>query len=115
MNAALRTTLSLAALALAGAAVFALIDRSTVAQRAAERRGLLARDGELTRMALTPGSALACLEANAGETVENSCEKRVFATAESTAAAVGYVNARLKLLADAAAFRDSGALALLAS
>jgi hypothetical protein len=110
MNAALRIGISVAALALAGFAIFALVDRSSVAERAAERRALLTRDAELTRMALTPGSALACLDGSAGETVENSCEKRVFATAESTAAAVGYMGARLKLLADAAGLRDSLAL-----
>jgi hypothetical protein len=64
-------------------------------------------------MALAPGSALSCLDGGAGETVENSCEKRVFASAESTAAAVGYMDARLKLLADAAGLRDTGAMALL--
>ena len=115
MNGALRIAFSVAALALAGLAIFALIERSSVAERAAERRALLVRDAELTRLALTPGSALACLDGNAGETVENSCEKRIFATAQGTAAAVSYMDARLKLLADAAGLSDSGALALLAA
>jgi hypothetical protein len=110
----LRIAFSLAALALAGFAVYALIDRSSVAERAAERRALLAREVELSRIALAPGSALACLDGGAGETVENVCEKTVFASAQSTAAAVAYVDARLKLLASAAA-RDRGLLALLAS
>lgn len=116
MNAALRLLLPLAvlaALALGSFAVFSLVDRLSVTERAAERRALLTRDAELTRMALTPGTALACLDGGAGETVENSCEKRVFASAESTAAAVGYMDARLKLLAEAARLRDSGAPALL--
>ncbi len=34
--------------------------------------------------------ALACLDGIAGESVENACEKAVFATADSTAAAVSY-------------------------
>src|SRR5579859_2160767 len=114
MNAIARIVLSLTALALAGLVVYALIDRSSVAERAAERRALLAREVELSRIALAPGSALACLDGGAGETVENVCEKTVFASAQSTAAAVAYMDARLKLLAFAAA-RDPGLLALLAS
>jgi hypothetical protein len=113
MNPSLRIGFAVAALVLAGLAIFALVERSTVAERGAEQRALMARDAELTRLALTPGSALACLDGNAGETVENSCEKRVFASAESTAAAVGYMDARLKVLADAAGLRDAGTLALL--
>jgi hypothetical protein len=112
-NAIIRTLLAIAGLAIVGIAAFVLIDRAAIAERGAERRALQARDAELTRMALAPGSALSCLDGGAGETVENSCEKRVFASAESTAAAVGYMDARLKLLADAAALRDTGAMALL--
>ncbi len=110
----IRIALSLAALALAGFAVYALIDRSSVAERAAERRALLAREVELSRIALAPGSALACLDGGAGETVENVCEKTVFASPQSTAAAVAYMDARLNLLASAAE-RDPGLLVLLAS
>jgi hypothetical protein len=115
MTAVTRIVLSFAALALAGFAVFALIDRSVVAEKAAERRALLARDAELDRMALAPGSALACLDGGAGEAVENACEKMVFASAQSTASAVAYMDARLKLLADATAAPDAGVLPLLAS
>ena len=43
---------------------------------------------------------LACLDATAGEVVERSCEKILFATPETVAAAVSYVAARLSLLAD---------------
>jgi hypothetical protein len=117
MNAALRILLPLAVLAvlaLGSFAVFAVVDRQGVAERAAERRALLAREVELSRIALAPGSALACLDGGAGETVENVCEKTVFATAQSTAAAVAYMEARLKLLA-ATAGRDPGLLGLLAS
>jgi len=49
--------------------------------------------------ALAPGSALACLEATAGEMVQDSCEKALFASPEATAAAVAYVTAQLSLLA----------------
>jgi hypothetical protein len=114
MNAMSRIALSLAAFVLAGFAVYALIDRSNMAERAAERRALLAREVELSRIALAPGSALACLDGGAGETVENTCEKTVFASPQSTAAAVAYMDARLKLLAAAAA-RDPGLLAMLGS
>jgi hypothetical protein len=71
---------------------------------AAERRVLDARAFELTSRALMPGSALACLEAGAGDTVEASCEKALFASPESTAGAVSYVAAQLALLADASDF-----------
>lgn len=112
MNAALRIAFALVALALGAAAVYVLFDSAAVARRAAERRALLARDAELNRMALTPGSALACLDAGAGETVENACEKLVFASPQSAAAAVAYMDARLKLLADAG---EAGVLAELAA
>jgi len=115
MNAILRIVLSVAAVVLAGLGIYALTDRSLVAERAAERRALLARDTELSRIALAPGSALACLDGGAGEAVENACEKKLFASAQSTAAAVTYMDARLKLLTDAAAERDAGLLPLLAS
>jgi hypothetical protein len=71
---------------------------------ASERRGLDARAFELTSRALMPGSALACLDAGAGDTVEASCEKALFATPEAAATAVAFVAAQLSLLADGAAF-----------
>ncbi len=72
---------------------------------AAERRTFEARAIELAARAFTPGSALACLEATAGEAVEEACERALFATPETTAAAVSYVVAQLDLLASA---RDLG-------
>jgi hypothetical protein len=68
---------------------------------AAERRALDARTFELATRALAPGSALACLDAIAGEVVEDSCEKALFASPEAIAAAVSYVAAQLTLLAAA--------------
>ena len=68
--------------------------------RLAERQTLEARAFELTARTLLPGSALACLDAGAGDTVEDACEKSVFGSAASVAAAVTYVMARLSLLAD---------------
>jgi len=67
---------------------------------AAERRALDARVQELQTRAAAPGSALACLDAMAGETVEASCEKALFQTPETMAAAVSYVSAQLNLLGD---------------
>jgi hypothetical protein len=68
--------------------------------RLAERQALEARAVDLTARTLLPGSALACLDAGAGDTVEDACEKSVFGSAPSVAAAVTYVVARLSLLAD---------------
>jgi len=71
----------------------------------AEQRALDTRAFELATRAFMPGSALGCLDAIAGETVEEACEKAVFASPEATAAAVSYVAAQLSLLASA---RDLG-------
>src|SRR5262249_7831719 len=85
-------------LALAGLWGFEQLARGDLA---AERAALDVRALELATRALTPGSALAGLDAMAGEIVEDSCEKAVFATAEATASAVSYVAAQLSLLAAA--------------
>jgi hypothetical protein len=87
-------------------ATWSFISQSSLRDRADERRALDARAMDLTARAVTPGSSLACLDALAGETVENACEKAVFASADSAAAAVSYIAARLTLLADATAYAD---------
>jgi hypothetical protein len=69
-------------------------------ERGAERRALDMRAMELTARVIAPGSALSCLDANAGETVALSCEKAVFAKPETVASGVAYVAAQLNLLAD---------------
>jgi hypothetical protein len=94
--------------AAAVAGVLVALDRLAAGDRHAERRALLARDAALNRATLRPGSALACLDAGAGEAVENACEKVVFGSAQSTAAAVAYMEARLKLLDEAAGLADRG-------
>jgi hypothetical protein len=86
------------ALILAATAAWAL-DRLAARDLAAEERALEARAFALKMHALTSGSALACLEATAGKVVQDSCERTLFASAESTAAAVSYVAAQLALLA----------------
>ena len=67
----------------------------------AERQALDARAFELTARAMAPGSTLACLDAMAGDVVEDACEKALFASPEAAAAAVSYVAAQLSLLASA--------------
>lgn len=96
--------LASAALALIGAGVAVVaFEGSSRRDVAAERRGLDFRVQELTMRAAMPGSALACLDAVAGDTVEAACEKALFQTPEATAAAVTYVTVQLALLADLAA------------
>jgi hypothetical protein len=67
----------------------------------AARQALDTRAFELTARAVAPGSALACLDAIAGDVVADACEKALFASPEATAAAVSYVAAQLSLLASA--------------
>jgi hypothetical protein len=93
------------AVILAGASLI-FPNESSQRDRAGERRALDARAMELTARAVTPGSPLACLDGLAGETIENACEKALFASAESAASAVSYIAARLALLADAVAYAD---------
>ena len=76
-----------------------VIDHVVRRDLAGDRRALDTLTHELTARAITPGSALACLDAMAGDAVESSCEKALFATPEATAAAVSYVGAQLSLLA----------------
>ena len=73
-------------------------------EHAAGRRALDERSAALTRSAVAPGSALACLDELAGERVEIACEKAVFANPETVAAAVSYITAKLALLADGSAY-----------
>lgn len=77
------------------------INRSAERDRADERRALDQRAADLVGRAVAPGSAIACLEATNTETVEGACERAVFASPESVAAATAYLSARISLLADA--------------
>ena len=99
-----RLLLPVAALAIFGLGIIAIVDRMAEDERFAERRALAQRNAQLTGAAMAPGSTLACLDGAAGETVENACEKTVFAGPQSTAAAVAYMAARLTLLSDGLAF-----------
>jgi hypothetical protein len=104
-------TLSRVGLLLAGAAVaWMVLDATAAGNLAGQRRALDARVLEMATRATAPGSALACLDATAGDLVEASCEKALFASPEAAAAAVTYVAAQLSLLADASEYeRRSGA------
>lgn len=109
--------LALAAAVAAGVAlsVFVVVNQMTFDRDAADRRAIVQRNTELTRGAVAPGSALSCLDAGAGDTVESACEARVFADPQSTAAAVAYVGARLALLTEAADSQPAALKALAAS
>ncbi len=88
---------------------WAVLEATSAGNIAAERRALDARLHELTTRAVVPGSALACLDGGAGELVEASCEKALFATPEAAAASVAYVTAQLSLLAEGSEYeRRSG-------
>src|ERR1700720_776040 len=95
--------------ALAGGAMMWVLLGGPVAQdHGAERRALEMRAQDLTARTLAPGSALACLDAVAGENVDAACEKALFASAATVAAATSYAVARLELLSDMAAYVKHG-------
>jgi hypothetical protein len=80
-----------------------------------ERRTLEHQAAELSARTLAPGSPLACLDALAGESIEAACDKAIFASPASVAAATSYVAARLALLSDIAAYAGRGSAAIEAS
>jgi hypothetical protein len=86
--------------------VWAVLDRPASRDSDAERRSLEMRAQDLNTHALAPGSPLACLDALAGESVEAACEKALFVSPASVAAASSYVAAGLALLSNAE--RDGG-------
>ena len=77
-----------------------------------ERRALEQRAAELAARTFAPGSPLACLDALAGESVEAACEKTIFNSPASVAAATSFVAARLALLSDIAAYAGRGGAAI---
>src|SRR5580704_5685123 len=95
--------------ALVGVAmIWALLGNPIAQDHAADRRALELRAHELTARTLAPGSALACLDAVAGDNVDAACEKALFASAANVAAASSYAAARLELLADMTAYVKHG-------
>jgi hypothetical protein len=101
MNGMAKLTGRLIVLAAVIAGGWFLADRAGQYERASGRRALEHRSISLTAQAIAPGSALACLDAMAGEIIETACEQAVFAGPSSIAAAVSYTAARLAFLADA--------------
>ena len=68
-----------------------------------QRRAIEARLAELRAQALSPGSALACLE-RTGAIVETACAQTLFAAPETLAAANAYTAARLDAVTAAVRF-----------
>lgn len=95
-------------IALALALGWNVYERFAARDRADERRALDARVADHTLRMTAPGSPLACIGTMAGDAVAAACEKALFASPESAAAAVAYAEARLVLLADAADFAARG-------
>ena len=87
---------------------WAFLDRAAVAHRSVERQALELRAQELSARALALGSPLACLDAVAGENVAAACERALFVSPASVAAASSYVAERLALLAAMAAYAERG-------
>ena len=83
------------------AVTWMMLDRWSARDLAAEGRAISQRAFELNMRVLAPGSPLACLDGTAGETIQDACERALFATPELTAGAVAYVTAQLSLLAEA--------------
>jgi len=95
-----RVVSSFAVVGLVGVSVTAAVMLISRSDRSEERRALDRRLAELTAREIAPGSVLACLDAGIGEAVEGPCEKAVFASPETVAAATSFAKARLTLLID---------------
>jgi len=109
----LRTSAARAGVVALGALVgvsmlWALLGSPVAQDHGADRRALELRAQELTARTLAPGSALACLDAVAGEDVDEACEKVLFASPATVAAATSYAAARLELFSDMAAYVKHG-------
>jgi len=96
---ALRVLAALACVAVVGYLAWAGIDRGGNGEGFA-RQDFAQRADALMARALVPGSPLACLDADAGEPLALGCEKALFGSPETVAAAVTYVRARIDLLAE---------------
>jgi hypothetical protein len=100
-----RATLIGIGAALTGSLTWACLD--SVAMRS-ERNVLAMRAQQLNAQAIAVASPLACLDPLSGDAVEGACEKAVFASPESVAAATSYVAEQFVLLADMADYRNHG-------
>src|SRR6516162_1510580 len=95
----------------AGIAVITVwaLDRLNARDLATEARAIENRAFTLRLQAVTSGS-LACLEAATDTMLREPCEKAVFSSAESTAAAVSYVAAQLSVLSAGGKHARDGSL-----
>jgi hypothetical protein len=91
-------------LLLAVAAAWSFLDRTAERDRADERHALDRRIAELSARASAPGSPLACLHGSLTEAVLAACEKAIFASPETAAAATAFVADSLALLSDGLAY-----------
>src|ERR1700693_6270122 len=74
-----RLLMPIVVVVLAGVAVVSILARMAQDERGAARAARAQRSGKLPAQPRAPGPTLACLDGAAGETVENACEKTVFA------------------------------------
>jgi hypothetical protein len=74
----------------------------------AQHLALDTRASELELRSIQPGPALGCLDGIAGDTVEDACEKKLFATSDAVTAALSYVSTQLSLLADTVDYARRG-------
>jgi hypothetical protein len=100
---ALRAGFVIVSAALGATMTWAFLSRADLGS-GAERRTFELRADALGAQARAPGSPLACLDALTGDSMEVACEKALFASPSSVAAASSYVAARLTLLSSASAF-----------
>ena len=73
-----------------------------------EGNALDMRAQQLAAQEFAAGTPLACLDPLVGDAVAGACEKALFASPESVAAATSYVAAQFRLLADMTAYRNHG-------
>ncbi len=83
-----------------GAAIAGWTEYQATSRRQAVEERLIA----LQARAQSPGSALACVEDNAGEIVDAGCERAIFASPQAVAAATAFTAERFALLADTARY-----------
>jgi hypothetical protein len=93
---------------LGAAATWASLGHFAARDHDADRRTLETRAQDLSARALAPGSALACLDAVAGNNVDAACEKALFASPAAVAAATSYAAARLELVTAMVAYVKGG-------
>jgi hypothetical protein len=100
---AVAALIGILALAYGGWIGWTMVDHAVARERNAEREALAQRAMAIAASAQVPGTPLGCLEGMAGEQVESACERAVFATPDTVAAAVTHVAAQIGLLSDALA------------